>query len=191
MSLARLNRVARLTLRSYPIILTIREAILTGAGGEVTLKGQQRKMNHSPRVPLLVLACMVVITIVVMLLAGAIGLLSANRDTISPTERIRQRTEVLLQSAIYSRPTNASTLVPVELAACGNWLPEILKRNNNQYSIVIMGVWGDGASPVPGGTGSITAIVHIVFPDDTRIEMQYYAYSLDLCRLIQDGSEQF
>jgi hypothetical protein len=77
------------------------------------------------------------------------------------------------------------------LSACGDWLPGILKRNNNQYSIVIVGVWGDYASPIPGGTGSITATVHVEFPDGTYIEMQYYAYTLDLCRLIQEPTEQF
>jgi hypothetical protein len=148
-------------------------------------------MRHSPRVPLLALASIGIITILVVLLAGGIGLLFSNWDTTSPAEQIRQHTEALLQEVIYPRPASALPTTPVGLRVCGSWLPEILKRNGSQYSIVIMGVWGDGASPIPGGTGSITAIVHVVFPDDTRIEMQYYTYMLDLCRLIHDGAEEF
>ncbi len=148
-------------------------------------------MSHSPRVPLFVLARMVAITILVLLLAGGIGLLSSSWDTTSPTEQLRQRTEALLQEAIYPRPPSALPMTPVGSRACGSWLPEILKRNSNHYAIIILGVWGDGASPIPGGTGSITAVVHVVFPDDTRIELQYYAYTLDSCRLIHDRSEEF
>ena len=66
-------------------------------------------MSHSPRVPLLVLASLVAITILVLLLAGGIGLLSSSWDTTSPTEQIRQRTEALLQEAIYPRPPSAIT----------------------------------------------------------------------------------
>jgi hypothetical protein len=147
-------------------------------------------MSHKTGVlQLLMLASVVSVTLVVLLLASAINLLFVDRDALSPTERIRQRTEYLLQVGKYPRPITSLTLVPLEFDTCGSWLPEVLRRNNNQYSIVIIGVWGDGASPIPGGTGSITAIVRVVFPDKTRIEMQYYAYTLDICRLIQDGGE--
>jgi hypothetical protein len=147
-------------------------------------------MSHKTRVlQLLMLVSVISIALVVLLLVGAINLLFVDRDTLSPTEKIRQRTEAVLQAAKYPRPTNSLTPVPLEFDACGNWLPGVLRRNNNQYSIVIMGVWGDGASPIPGGTGSITAAVQVVFPDNTRLEMQYYAYTLYLCRLIPDGGE--
>ncbi len=148
-------------------------------------------MSRRLRVLVFVLASMVAITIVILLLAGGIRPLFVNWDIPSPTERIRQHTVALLQGAASPPPTNSFTHVPNELATCGNWLPEILKRNNDQYSIVIVGVWGDGASPISGGTGTITATVYVVFPDKTRIEMQYYAYSLNLCRLIQDGTGPF
>jgi hypothetical protein len=127
----------------------------------------------------------------VLLLFNAVRLFFRDWASISPAEEIRQHTEAILQAVQNPLATHTSSATPDELGRCGNWFPEVLKRNNNQYSIVITGIWGDGASPIPGGTGSITATVHVIFPDDTRIEMQYYAYTLDLCRLIHDGTEEF
>ena len=146
-------------------------------------------MNHQHRLLQIALGGIIAISVVVLLLLGVAHQIFSNWNPISAAARIRQHTEDILQAAITSLPTYSSTTVLAELDACGRWLPIMLKRNNNQYSIVIVGVWGNDASPIPSGTGSITAIVHVEFPDGARVEMQYYAYTLDLCRLIKDGNE--
>ena len=78
-----------------------------------------------------------------------------------------------------------------EVGGCGDWLHDILERNGNQYSILIIGVWGDYASPIPGGTGTTSASVQVVFPDGARVNMQYYAYTLVLCELAPDQQIYF
>jgi hypothetical protein len=144
---------------------------------------------------LIAVSCVFAVTMIVLLslfMSGAANRFPDNSaNQISPVQMIRERTEAVLQEAKYPMQTKSSSTVPSKSAVCGSWLPAILQRNNNQYSITIVGVWGDDASPIPGGTGSTTALVHVDFPDGSRIEMQYYAYSLDTCRLIQSNSELF
>jgi len=90
----------------------------------------------------------------------------------SPTDTIRQQTENVLQH-------------PETQNFCGTWLSDVLRRNNRQYAVHMVGVWGDYASPIPGGTGSISALVNVDFPDGTRIEFEYYAYTLLRCQLLR------
>jgi hypothetical protein len=111
---------------------------------------------------------------------------SSPRPRTSPTDQIRQRTDDILQTAKYQTdpptPGTIEAIWSLDLKKCGSLLPEAMRRNNNQYSIVVVGVWGDGASPIPGGTGAIQAAVNVVFPNGTRVEMQYYQYTLEVCR---------
>jgi hypothetical protein len=66
-----------------------------------------------------------------------------------------------------------------------------MRRNGNRYSVNIIGVWGDDATHIPGGTGATQAIVNVGFSDGTRFEMQYYQYTLEICREIPNGSMIF
>jgi hypothetical protein len=107
----------------------------------------------------------------------------------SPTELLRRETEGLLQAARFqpdgTKPSTYSANAPIELTICGRFLPEAMRKNGNNYSITIVGVWGDGGTPIPGGTGAIEALVNVLFPDGTGIEMHYYQYTLEVCREIR------
>jgi hypothetical protein len=102
----------------------------------------------------------------------------------SETEKIRHYTEEILRKAQYPLSTLEATQTENNFNVCSNTLTKIMKQNNNRYSIEIVGVWGTYASPIPGGTGTTTATVHIVFPDGVLIEIQYYATAA-FCREIE------
>jgi hypothetical protein len=142
------------------------------------------------------LATGVIVTIItLMMLCGVVySFLDGWASGPSPSDRIRQQTIELLQEVEFQAGKAIPTYtVRAESAVslCGNVLPEAMKRNNNKYSLVIVGVWGDYASPIPGGTGSIEAVVNIEFPDGVRLQLQYYAYTLDGCRELSHSIELF
>jgi hypothetical protein len=99
----------------------------------------------------------------------------------SKTEITLQHVKQLLQAVQQPDATNSAFVS--QLKVCGDSLASAMKRNNNQYTIQIVGVWGTYASPIPG-TGTTTSVVNVVFPDRTIIEMQFYGYALNLCREI-------
>jgi hypothetical protein len=51
------------------------------------------------------------------------------------------------------------------------------------YTVTVVSVVGAGGTPVVG-TDTTAAIVHIIFPDGTRIYTDYYAYRLEVCRVM-------
>jgi len=123
---------------------------------------------------------------IVIVCASAWWLFDSWSHSPTPTEVVRQETQKVLQAAEY-HPGDLTVTFSYEdrvssLNACSGFLPKLMKRNNNRYSMTIVGVWGDYASPIPGGTGAIVAIVQVDFPDRTLVEMQYYQYALDTCQ---------
>jgi hypothetical protein len=131
----------------------------------------------------------ITITAVVLI----IGFLQVFRgkETLSSTDIIRKQTVAILEAAKYSPISKATAVEEITKSVCGKLLTQALKRNNNVYSIIILGVWGDDASPIPGGTGNNSAVVQVLFPDKARIEMHYYAYTLNICRLVPNSTQEF
>src|SRR5262245_11740160 len=130
----------------------------------------------------------------VLLVCGAVySFLRGWADRPSETERTRQEVDQIIQAAKFQPgellPT--STWLDIQFAAnlCGNPLRSAMQRNNNTYSIVILGVWGTYASPIPGGTGTTVAVVEVLFPDKTRLRMEFYGSTLESCRELPPGNE--
>jgi hypothetical protein len=69
---------------------------------------------------------------------------------------------------------------------CQAFLQAAMRENQNQYELVVTGVFGDYGTPTAGGTGTTEAVITIVFPDGTRAEMHYYGHHLDVCQEISD-----
>jgi hypothetical protein len=53
-------------------------------------------------------------------------------------------------------------------------------NSNNQYKLVVAGVWGDEGTPT--GLGADEVMIEVIFADGTRAELQYYNNTLVVCR---------
>jgi hypothetical protein len=109
----------------------------------------------------------------------------------SPTDIIREQTDRIVQAAAFHAGSPTPSTLTGEVTFCAGFLPAAMKRNNNNYTIVVVNVMGGMASPKPFGTGAVQANVNVVFRDGTRIEMEYYQYMLVICREEPDRSAYF
>ncbi len=68
---------------------------------------------------------------------------------------------------------------------CQESLQPLMTRNKNQYTLVVAGVFGDHGTPI-AGTGTDAVLLHIIFPDHSRVELYFYGAILIDCKQIAD-----
>jgi hypothetical protein len=111
-------------------------------------------------------------------------------DPLSPVQTDMDQTELILEAfAAYGDKLALSDLpldVRYGVEQCQAFLQAAMRENQNQYELVVTGVFGDYGTPTAGGTGTTEAVITIVFPDGTRAEMHYYGHHLDVCQEISD-----
>jgi hypothetical protein len=69
---------------------------------------------------------------------------------------------------------------------CKALLQAFMIQNNNQYSVVVDRVLGDSGTPVPG-TGIDEVLLHVMFQDQSRVELYFYGVNLVACKKIADS----
>jgi hypothetical protein len=111
-------------------------------------------------------------------------------DPPSPVQTDMDQTELILEAFAAHGDTLVLSDLPLDVRygveQCQAFLQAAMRENQNQYELVVTGVFGDYGTPVAGGTGTTEVVITIVFPNGTRAEMQYYGHHLDRCREIDD-----
>jgi len=100
-------------------------------------------------------------------------------DKRSDLQRTRDDIEQLIASSILWKESTITSIGHTQML-----LTEIIRRNDGQYSIADIKVWGLEGTPIPGGTGATESIALVSFPDNTVLELQFYRYTLVSCREI-------
>jgi hypothetical protein len=93
--------------------------------------------------------------------------------------------------AVLSAAEQRNATIPEEfrydvLQPCWELLQEAIQTHGNEYTLILVGIWGDEGTPMGAGTGSTESVVEVVFSDGARLALQSYAYTLETCRYITD-----
>jgi hypothetical protein len=104
-----------------------------------------------------------------------------------PEQSDLQQTELILEELELHPGDSMPDDFPLDLKLaeqCWGFLQDTMARNDNQYTLVIVGVYGDYGTPTSHGANEV--VINIVFSDGTRVEMYYYNHTLELCRGLTD-----
>jgi hypothetical protein len=115
---------------------------------------------------------------------------SYTSDPLSPVQTDIDQTELILDAFAAHGDMLVLSDLPLDVRygveQCQAFLQAAMRENQNQYKLVVAGVFGDQGTPVAGGTGTTEVVITSVFPDGTRAEMHYYGHHLDVCQEIND-----
>jgi hypothetical protein len=130
------------------------------------------------------------IGIVVFFIATFCGSLFYNFVWIDydPKEYPLQTAEAILQAmAIQTfEPEVTPEIWQMSEFECKALLQALMTQNKNQYTLIVDRVFGDNGTPVPG-TGSDEVLLHVIFPDHSRVEMYFYNIFFINCKKIDDA----
>jgi hypothetical protein len=106
----------------------------------------------------------------------------------SPSEYPLQQAQAMLDSIATRMAEPDLTPKPWEVGQreCEGLLQRIMLQNNNQYTLTVYRIFGDNGTHIPGGTGSDEVLLHVTFPDGSRVQLYFYAANLDGCREITE-----
>jgi hypothetical protein len=98
---------------------------------------------------------------------------------------------ISFHQAVLSAAEQPNATIPEEfrydvLQGCWEFLQEAIQTHGNDYTLSLVGIWGDEGTPIGAGTGSTVSVVEVVFSDGARMALQTYAYTLETCRYITD-----
>lgn len=135
------------------------------------------------------------IILFVAIQCGPLIWLFSESESFPPEDPALEQTHLMLDSAKTHPVGPIPTELPFDMLygaeQCWSLLQETMAANDNQYTVVLVGVWGDAGthySGGSGGTGTTEVVIEVVFPDETRIEMYYYAYTLEVCRELNNNT---
>jgi hypothetical protein len=102
-----------------------------------------------------------------------------------PTTYPLQQVETLLRAIASQVSTPDINLIEehdwgILSQECPVLLREYMVKNNNQYTMYVAAVFGDNGTPIPG-TGTDAVLINVVFPDESRIQMQFYGNIFETC----------
>jgi hypothetical protein len=106
--------------------------------------------------------------------------------TSHPADPAIDRTELILE-AVKDHPDEPP---PDDLPSdmqfgaeqCWDMLQDAMAASHNQYTLEVVGVYGDYGTPT--GHGATEIVVLVTFTDELQITMQYYNYTLEMCRQV-------
>jgi hypothetical protein len=104
----------------------------------------------------------------------------------SPSDYPMQQASTLMQAIALHTTGPMPTSLPINgylSQGCWDILQTAMAKNNHQYTLVVAGIYGDGGTLVPGGTGSDVVLIDVAFPDGTSVELNFYASTLNMCQL--------
>ncbi len=127
------------------------------------------------------------IVLVIVTVCGGINLLIEGWLSYVPHEYALNHAESLLErlSTGHGEQTQINLPYWEYVEDC---LGEAMTRNDNQYTLIVAGVFGEYGTPMAGGTGATVVVIDVVFPDGTRVALQYYANILEHCFNVADDS---
>jgi hypothetical protein len=105
-----------------------------------------------------------------------------------PSTASLQIVDSMLQ-AIATQTSEADvTVEPWEVAEkeCKDLLQSLMLQNNNQYTLTVYRIYGNYGTPIFSNTGSDEVLLHVDFPDGSRVELYFYNAILSGCRKIID-----
>ena len=115
---------------------------------------------------------------------------SYTSDRLSPVQTDIDQTELILEAFAAHGDKLVLSDPPLDVRygveQCQALLQTAMRQNQNQFELVVAGIFGDYGTPVVSGTGTTEIVITIVFPDGTHAEMYYYGHHLDVCQEIDD-----
>ncbi len=153
---------------------------------------RKRKPQSVTRKQLLLLAAIAVVLVIAAVCGGIYGLFEDWSTYVSNyDERALNHAESFLEElSTYHGEQTQIDLTPYWglMENCLSFLQEAMTRNDNQYTLIVAGVFGDYGTPKRAGTGATEVVIEVVFPDGTRVALQYYASTLEHCFNVADDS---
>jgi hypothetical protein len=105
-------------------------------------------------------------------------------NSLSASDRAIEQTQLILEEFDTRGGEAALDNLPLDaqygVKQCRSLLRTAMINSNNQYKLVVAGVWGDEGTPT--GLGADEVMIEVIFADGTRAELQYYNNTLVVCR---------
>jgi hypothetical protein len=124
-----------------------------------------------------------IIMLLILGICGLVWMIFKDWGSYEPGEYPLQQAQAMLD-AIATRtaePNVTPELWDVGQKECKDLLQKHMLGNHNQYTLNVARIMGDYGTSVPG-TGADEVILYVTFPDGSRIQLYFYAATLDECR---------
>jgi hypothetical protein len=125
------------------------------------------------------------IALLTVVICGSLALALSNWASYSPSAYPLQLVQLFLQTVENSKSEPSTEEGQIWAGQCWGILQEAMTRNNNQYNVNVVGIYGSShGTPIFGNTGATLVIIEVAFPDGARVEMDYYEGTLEGCRSV-------
>jgi hypothetical protein len=125
----------------------------------------------------------IIFLLILGICGGSVWIVFKDWGSYEPSEYPLQQAQAMLDSIAIRTAEPDITPEPWEIVPpqCKDLLQKHMLQNNNQYTLTVAKIMGDYGTSVPG-TGADEIILHVTFPDGSRVQLYFYAATLDECR---------